>query len=186
MTGSFSSRFARRKTWKTDKRLLAVLNGLATRPDQVLDVGAGIGLYVEHLRERGVYAFGVDGIEGVHKLSDGRVSQLDMTDTTAWLDIRQIAPRFDLVMCIEVGEHIPEQHLQAFLDNLDRIVTRRYLISWGVPGQRGHNHVSCRSPEWVANEFGKRGIALDEQKTIAARKLAGKGWDRKLLVFDRS
>ena len=42
-----------------------------------LDVGAGIGRYVRHLRDRGVHAQGVDGIAGIRNLTGGLVAEHD-------------------------------------------------------------------------------------------------------------
>ena len=47
LNGAFSEEFAKRKTWKIDEGLLAAL--VATIPDgsTVIELGAGMGRYVE-------------------------------------------------------------------------------------------------------------------------------------------
>ncbi len=180
--GSFSHQFAARKTWKLNDGLVRVLDHLTKPADTVLDVGAGVGRYVHALRERGVEAYGVDGIPGIAELSDGLVSELNLTDEHA-RERMQFVPMFDLTLCIEVGEHIPPELLDRFLTSVCNIHTRRFLVSWAIPNQRGRDHVSCRSPEWVANRFGCWGWALDDDVTAEIREIAGKGWDHKLLLF---
>ena len=91
--------------------------------------------------------------------------------------------RADVALCIEVGEHVPEEFLEKFLDNIAIFATEMMIVSWAVPGQRGRGHVSCLDPDWVAAELGLRGWTVSE-KTEAARQMAGKGWNKKLLVLE--
>lgn len=186
-TGSFDREFAQRKNWKLDHGLwLAILERLRGQTDQptVADLGAGVGRYVAELRAAGYNAVGLDGIPGVNDLSEGRVYEVDFaTETPHWETMWGAAP--DAVISTEVGEHIPAEHAANYLRWCTEIPASLLIMSWAVPGQRGRDHINCRLPEWVASEVGKRGWVLDHDGTVRARATAGKGWDRKLLVFAR-
>jgi len=180
--GSFSTAFAKKKRWKLDMNLwdqigwFADLESIKTS----LDLGAGMGLGVEYLREQGVDARGVDGTPEIGALSNGVVQYADLTKRDALGAKNGIA---ELAISIEVGEHIPEPGLQAFIDNVAKGAGKWLILSWAIPNQRGRDHCSCRSPEWVANRFGDAGLLLHEEYTAEMRERAGSGWDKKLLVF---
>lgn len=180
--GSFSHEFAEKKAWKTDEGLLAALLHVIPKGASVVDLGAGVGKYVLALREAGCPALGVDGIPGIEELSDGCVLERDLT-RPVYLD------PVDWVISIEVGEHIKAGPDREYLQNLIRAARKGMVISWAIPGQRGRDHVNCHSPEWVVEMvkiFDQAGVwYFNELRTQEARKLAGKGWDRKLLVFTR-
>ena len=84
-----------------------IMEGIA--PASALDVGCAMGFLVEALRARGVAAWGCD-------LSAFAISQVS-ADTAAFCRVLPIGaplptdwpPRFDLVTCIEVLEHLPAQ-----------------------------------------------------------------------------
>ena len=176
--GAFDPNFADKKTWKLDPGLWAAIQ--ATLPDpplNVLDLGCGLGRYVRALRERGYNARGVDGIPGVAQKTAGVVLEVDLA-----------APAFfqtsaDWALSFEVGEHIPDERAGFYLDNVAAAAARGIITSWAYPGQRGRNHINCQPADWVAEQFARRGWLVDMAKTDAARDIAGRGWNKKLLVL---
>lgn len=180
--GAFSREFAQRKDWKLQPGLLEAI--LATVPPgaTILEAGAGIGRYVAELRSRGHVCWGVDGIEGIEELSDGLVRQADLTTALSWAN-GDSRPQWCL--SFEVGEHIPAELADRYLDNVAYAASDGLMVSWAVVGQPGRNHIHCQLPEWVSCELGKRRWTVDTPATLRARQIAGKGWDKKLLVFKR-
>lgn len=179
--GSFSARFAKRKEWKVDETLFYAIRETIPNLSTVNDIGAGIGLYVQRLIDAGYDAVGYDGIPNVSDLSGGLVREQDVTMFDAVADGRiRVA---EWAISIEVGEHIPLIREQRFVKNLASCASEGLIISWATLGQRGRDHVNCHLPEYVAVLFFREGWHLDEDRTLAIRKAAGKGWDRKLLVF---
>lgn len=186
--GCFTTGFAEKKTWKLDLKLLEAIKGvLPPRNCPVIDLGAGIGRTVQALRDAGWdHVEGVDGIEGIRKLSAGLVSEHDLTEPHLWT---RLYDRFrpDAAICIECAEHVPQELQDRLWDNIaDATCVRGLLIvSVATPGQRGRDHIACQMPEMVASRLGQRGHELDEPLTQKARLIAGKGWDRKLIVTKR-
>lgn len=177
--GAFDSRFAERKRWRVDDGLWAALRATLPAGVRVVDCGASVGKYVAALRMAGFFAVGVDGTPGVAELSGGLVRYADLSRPIYWEDPA------DWAMTIEVGEHIPPEYAATFLDNVAAAARDGLIVSWAVPGQRGRNHVNCQTPEWVAARLAYRGWRVDVNRTARARELAGRGWDRKLLVLTR-
>lgn len=187
--GAFTKGYAERKQWKLDEGLLRALEmtipdrlpGVAAAPS-VYDLGAGAGSYVRWFQERGYpLAVGFDGIPGVNKISEGRVIEVDLSKP--YFGVSREFGTAHWAITIEVGEHIPYENESAFLDNVAASATMGLVVSWAVPGQRGRDHVNCQLPEYVACELGIRGWQLNHLMTESVRKVAGKGWDRKLMVF---
>ena len=187
INGGFSEKFARNKKWKTDKGLLRAIcevipqSTLGVRTS-VVDLGAGAGRYVERLCEAGYRCRGVDATPGIEEISGGLVRQYDLTGTSLQ-DIRHAPHTFDWAISIEVGEHIPLHLERNYFRHCSMAAEEGLIVSWAVPGQRGRNHINCRTPEYVASCFGAMGWIIDEKNTAKARETAGKGWNHKLLVF---
>lgn len=181
--GAFSTDFARKKRWKLNTGLCRALLAVLPECCSVNDLGAGVGKYVAWLREHGREAYGYDGIDDIYELSGGLVQHCDlaMSGNLAFGHLRVM----DWTICIETGEHIPPHLTRNFVSGVSYSARDGLVISWGTIGQRGRDHVACHMPEYVAALFSEFNWRLDEEQTLKARKLAGKGWSHKLLVFGR-
>ena len=73
-------------------------------------------------------------------------------------------PRHDLVICIDVLEHIEEDYLPSVLENIRKCTGKMILMSvcfeaskrWLQDGR--NDHVTIRSPEWWASLFINHGF----------------------------
>lgn len=176
--GAFAAEFAKGKQWKLDPGLwAALLETLPAPPCEVVDLGAGMGRYVVELCKAGYQAVGIDGIAGIEKMSGGYVKHANLAQPLYFVHPGQWGLSF------EVGEHIDAEQAGHYLDNLASSAFQGLMVSWAVPGQRGRNHINCQRPEYVIEQLTHRGWVLDSQHTGRAREVAGKGWDKKLLVF---
>jgi len=178
-TGAFSPEYARGKTWKVDEGLWNAVLATIPRGSSVLDIGAGIGRYVSLLNQNGYKASGVDGIKDIEQISNGVVKHCDLTTDST------IGETADWALFIEVGEHVPWMYDERVISTISNAASKGLIVSWARINQRGAGHINCHMPEWVAVQFAAMTPAwsLDEEATLKARKIAGKGWDRKLLVF---
>jgi len=140
-------------------------NSLADELDgSVLDAGCGRGHYVTALAAAGVDAEGVDANPSTDKTPRCRYFDLATPVNGEY--------RRDWVLSLEVGEHIPAEHEDVFLDNLVRCAGRGIVISWAAPDQKGVGHVNCRPREWVVTQMTKRGLEFDTDKTDRLREAA--------------
>eukprot|EP01062_Namystynia_karyoxenos_P033986 TRINITY_DN2492_c0_g1_i5.p2 TRINITY_DN2492_c0_g1~~TRINITY_DN2492_c0_g1_i5.p2 ORF type:complete len:304 (+),score=102.50 TRINITY_DN2492_c0_g1_i5:68-913(+) len=146
----------------------------------VMELGAGKGCYSAYMTAKGVRVTSVDGAPGITRLTNGAVTQHDLTIPAKW------APR-DWVMCLEVAEHVPAAHEDALLDNMHRHNTKGLVLSWAVPGQDGRGHVNERPNDYVVNKLARLGYRLDAAGTATLRASISKlPWFRSTLMkFDR-
>lgn len=154
----------------------------ACSPVRIADLGCGRGDYCKFWSERG---YEIDGYEG-----SGTACQESVYANIECVDLSKPAiPKadYDLVICLEVGEHIPKKCQDVFLDNLDRFSKNVLILSWALPGQRGTGHVNCLSNEGVVELMSMRGLGFDKNLSDHFRQKARLGWFKKtLMVFRRT
>ena len=122
----------------------------------VLDVGCGIGVWLSVFAARGIETVGVDGdyVSRDELLIPG--SQFVAHDLTAPLDLHR---RFDLVVSLEVGEHLDANAAERYVASLVRhgdVV----LFSAAIPFQGGVHHVNEQWPAYWISLFSDNGYRL--------------------------
>ena len=133
---------------------------LARRPESVLDVGCGEGWLVQALRRQGVAAWGIDPTADL-----AAVSRVRGACVRARADALPCADRsVDLVLCIDVLQHIPEPRLARTLGELAR-VGREFLfaVDTANPAREGHRTLQplgwwqdrCRQAGLVVGSVGR-------------------------------
>ena len=119
----------------------------------VLELGAGKGCYSSALRRAGIPVRAYDGAPGIAELTGGLVHTADLTsDLTLQLGKKSA----DWVLCLEVGEHIPQKHEDVLLHNVLDTARKGVIISWS--NNDGNGHVNRRPNEYVIEEMERRGF----------------------------
>jgi len=165
-------------THRWDKNLTgAIVSMFKEDVDTIADIGCGDGSYTSTLLGAGFMAFGFDGSPLTTELTNGFCKQVDFS-------YPQYIGRYDLVLSLEVGEHIPKEYEQAFIDNICRTAIRYVCLSWATPGQGGTGHVNCQWNGYVVDEMKKRGFVYDLDKSKILRKASTLPWFKNtLMVF---
>lgn len=125
-------------------------------PRTVLDAGCAMGFLVEALRDRGVAAWGID-------ISDYAIAQVrpDIKSFCRVGSITDPLPQdYDLVVCIEVLEHLAPLEGERALANLCRH-TDDILFSSTPFDFKEVTHVNVRPPEYWAAAFAQHGFFRD-------------------------
>jgi SAM-dependent methyltransferase len=132
-------------------KVLSILFEYVT-PGSVLDVGCGLGTWLSVAQAMG--AREVAGVDGEWldpqrlEIDPGLVRRVDLEKGLS------CGRRFDLVICLEVAEHLHEPAAEQFVAGLvehgDTI-----LFSAGIPHQGGHHHVNEQFPDYWAAIFAK-------------------------------
>jgi hypothetical protein len=121
------------------------------------DIGCGRGAWLPEWQRAGVSDY--IGIDGDYIDRDGLLfppGRFATQDLTKRFDIGR---RFDLVVSLEVGEHINPRDTETFVDNLCRH-TDAILFSAAVPGQGGVFHVNEQDYAFWRQRFSARGYRL--------------------------
>ena len=153
-------------------------------PKSVIDVGCGIGTWLSVFSE-----YGVDDILGV----DGDFVDREMLwisrDNFLAHNLRKplrIEKEFDLVLSVEVAEHLPAECAEDFvklLVGLGPIV----LFSAAIPFQGGTNHINEQWPDYWMRLFKHHGyVAIDALRKKIWKNDAIEWWYRQnSLIFAR-
>ncbi len=125
------------------------------QPKSVLDVGCGIGTWLKAFDESGITDYlGVDGEyvnRSMLKIPEDKFRPYDLQNSFS------IGRKYDLVISLEVAEHLSESYADVFVQTLvghgDFI-----LFSAAIPGQDGQNHLNEQWPEYWEKKFLKHGF----------------------------
>lgn len=123
-------------------------------PKSVLDVGCGIATWLSVFHQSGIEdIIGVDGEYVDTSLLHIPKENFQPFDLTQTLDLGR---RFDLVVSMEVAEHIDEKYSDIFVENLARH-SDIILFSAAIPWQRAVSHVNEQWQSYWAEKFAKKG-----------------------------
>lgn len=150
------------KPYLRNDEWLAFFGGIADRivrdiaPGTVLDAGCAIGLLVETLRDRGVDATGLDissyAIDQLHETVRPHCRRASIAD--------DLGRRYDLIVCIEVLEHMPAAEAEAAVENFCRW-TDDVLFSSSPLDRREPTHINVHPPEHWAELFARHDFFRD-------------------------
>ena len=125
-------------------------------PQSVLDAGCAMGFLVEALRRRGVECYGID-------ISEYAISQVHAdVRPYCWVgSICEPLPRkYDLIVCIEILEHMPAAEAPKAIANLCRH-TDDILFSSTPFDYKEMTHFNVQPPEYWAELFAQHGFFRD-------------------------
>jgi len=127
------------------------------QPRSVIDIGCGTGNWLSVFKEFGIEEiFGVDGdyvSEKILKIPKERFLSFDLKRPF------HLGRQFDLVLSLEVAEHLPPESASTFIDSLTghgNVV----LFSAATPHQGGTQHLNEQWPEYWLEHFQHRGYVV--------------------------
>jgi SAM-dependent methyltransferase len=125
-------------------------------PKSVVDIGCGIGTWLRAFKNNGVKEIlGLDGQwcnrDLLHKYIESHEFRC--------VDLEQpihLEKKYDLVISLEVAEHLSEQAADIFIQSLVN-AGNIILFSAAIPGQGGFNHINEQWPQYWADKFKNHG-----------------------------
>lgn len=128
----------------------------------VYDFGCGTGEYLQALADKYPDVKGT-GFEGSQ--TDRIFKSIVAQDLSKPF---QLTPA-DLAISIEVGEHIPKEFEQTFIDNISNNSSKHLIISWAIEGQGGLGHINCQNNDYIINQFEARGWKFNSELSYDLR-----------------
>jgi SAM-dependent methyltransferase len=133
--------------------------------NRVLDVGCGIGQGVAIMRNEGIEAYGIDISEKIKPFWEmGNISQFCQVACADKIPFPD--DHFDLVICTEVMEHIPEDAVRNVLNEIKRVGKKFFLtIAMSkalhkMPHDESEPHICVKSPAWWKDVFEELGFRV--------------------------
>lgn len=146
----------------------------------VVDLGCGMGKYVEHFRNNGLAATGFDGNPATPIITNYKCGVMDLSRVVSEPEVH------DWTLSLEVGEHLPKEYEDAFLQNLHAHNRRGVILSWATKGQGGRGHFNEQDNEHVKEKMTSIGYVSDETAENELRRLCTLDWFKKtVMVFRR-
>ena len=135
---------------------------------KALDVGCGVGAGFKKYREMGYEIFGCDladaskqwvenGIEKYCRIADAK--EMPYADD-----------EFDLVVCTDVLEHVPEFDVYSTLKEIWRVGSNRYFMSVAMHQERHpfkeyiYTHITLKPEEWWLLSMKAAGFLINNVK----------------------
>lgn len=161
MTHPYTEQFFRARAEQADRDAMLmvpdIVCALGRYPRTVIDFGCGDGALLRWFREAGAeVTIGIDQY-GPDEWSHAKGLHLRL-DLTQPIDLQR---RVDLVVCLEVAEHLPDEAADTLVATLvahgDRI-----LFSSATPGQGGTDHINEQQREYWEEKFARHGYVFQD------------------------
>jgi len=134
------------------RRILAALPSALPR-GRIADIGCGTGTFLAAALEMGAQeAFGFEGAWVSQDMLDERNINFQTHDLEQALS----GPEVDLVLSLEVAEHLSPGRAETFIAELCAMAPA-VLFSAAIPGQGGVGHVNEQWPSYWAELFAGQG-----------------------------
>lgn len=143
----------------------------------VLDLGCGPAYYVKNFINEGIECDAYDGNPNTPQLTKGLGKVLDLSEEF------DLGKKYDLVLSLEVGEHIPKEYEDIFIDNVLEHTNKYVLISWAIPNQSGDGHVNECPNEYIIGKIEAKGFEYNKSLSEEFRKNARAFWFKNTLML---
>ena len=156
-------------------------------PSSVLDLGSGPGYYLRALSALGIETLGVEA-------SPSGVSATGSGVLALTYDLRQplhLSRRFDVVMSVEVAEHLPKRSGATLVASVCRNASNFAIFTAAPPGTPGTDHINCQDAAYWVALFSRHGFELrdDLSRSLRAHSTAARAapwWQSWAWCFERS
>ncbi len=128
----------------------------------IMDLGCGTGAYVNDLRKADLKCDGCDGNPNTPNLGGQYCKVVDLAQQDLQLRTDR-NEKYDWAFSLEVGEHLPKEHEQTFLNNIINTATKGVVLSWAKKGQGGLGHVNEQNNAYIEQQMHEKGWYRDTQ-----------------------
>lgn len=130
------------------------------KPKRIVDLGCGCAVYPHFFKKHGVDSVAIDGV--LPPKDESFDVPIELQDITVPFENKW--GKFDLAICFEVAEHIPEEFSEQFLKNLLQF-SDTILLSGAPIDQGGHHHVNEQPKRYWIDRMKKLGYLYNRKRT---------------------
>lgn len=157
-------------------------------PDSLIDIGCGTGAVIDELGKNGIKVVGFDYSEAALKIC--REKGLSVTSFDIEAEPQIPDAHFDVALCTEVAEHIPEEHANYLIDMLTTLAPQ-VVFTAAFPGQadiENHDHVNEQEqPYWIekfkARRFELQPSLVEEMQAMWISANVSEFYTQNLMIF---
>ena len=149
------------------------------KAETICDFGCGLGSYVKHFIENNLNAIGYDGNPYTPELTNNVCKVLDLSQP-----IKFDKP-YSWVLSLEVGEHLPKQFEDTFINNLHNNNNNGIVLSWAIKGQGGYGHFNEQDNDYIKSKICKLGYINDVETEKQLRKHVDLWWFKNTIMVFR-
>lgn len=167
---------------KFDEPLSLMLNQILKEKnvESIIDFGCGPGEYAWSFTNNGFDCECCDGNPYTKELSKEKCFVKDLS-----VDF-DLEKRYDCVLCLEVGEHIPKEYENILINNLIKHSKNLIILSWATIGQGGHGHVNEAPNEYITQLFFNEGFNRNSEIEKKLRESSQWWWFKNtIMVFEK-
>lgn len=127
------------------------------KPKSIIDVGCGIGTFLKIFELNGIDD--IVGLDGNWVDKNLLLIKPEKIITQNLEEKFSLDKRFDVVLCLEVAEHLSADSAPSLvksLTNLGDII----IFSAAIPNQGGQNHINEQAPQYWENLFKTHGYSF--------------------------
>jgi SAM-dependent methyltransferase len=139
------------QSYKGAKNILPQINEWI-KPTSVIDIGCGVGAWLKVFKELNVKT--ITGLDGDYVKMENLLIDKNEFITADLEKPISLNNKFDLVMCLEVAEHLTINRAESFIADLCKMGDI-ILFSAAIPGQEGTLHINEQYPGYWINAFKK-------------------------------
>ena len=132
----------------------------------MIDVGCGEGFSTKYFINKGIDAYGVEGLYSAYERSGIKDKIYYHDYTEGKIKIKQ---EFDLTWSCKFVEHVDEKYMHNFLDTFSK--SKHILMTHAFPNQGGYHHVNCQNPDYWIYQLQQYGYEYDYEYTVKLREL---------------
>lgn len=133
----------------------------------IIDIGCATGDFLEEFEKRGKIIAGIEGSDNARRFL--RVDPAKIYNVDLRYGLSPLGMRFDLVISLEVAEHIEEKYSDNYISTLKQF-SDNILITAAPPGQKGLHHVNCQPAKYWIDRFSGNGFEFNKEKTRKFKK----------------
>lgn len=128
-------------------------------PADVIDVGCGLGEYLEALVKSGVQGHGVElAAEACRRCVERGLDVVSVDLSRA----QELPWRADVVYSYEVAEHIPGSAARNYVRLMAKAARKHIVMTAALPGQPGLNHINCQPKSYWIELLAAEGFDVDQ------------------------